>query len=122
MSYLKRLQEFYLLTYKARYAINAYNVRTEWENEEPTTVTVHETTLNYGGPEEGGWFYQAGYPIKTHCIFSKKQAIKTFIQYIDEYELVDQPSLGVSTTYYNYEVSYANGYATVYPETKPHYC
>lgn len=122
MSYFKRLQEFYPLTYKARYAINAYNVHKEWEDEEPTTVTVHETTLNYGGPEEGGWFYQVGYPVKTHCIFSKKQAIKTFIQYIDEYELVGQPSLGASTTYYNYEVSYANGYATVYPETKPHYC
>lgn len=121
MSYLKRLQEFYPLTYKARYAINAYNVHKEWEDGEPTTVTVHETTLNYGGPEEGNWYWTAGYPVQTICIFSKKQAIKTYIEYADEYEIWDQPDLGLTSTYSNYDINYSNDYAKMYPTERPQY-
>jgi hypothetical protein len=122
MSYISELKKFYPKTYKLRYAIQRYNAHLEWEHEDPTVVTIHETTLNYGGPEEGGWYYQAGYPVLTHCIFSKKQAVQTFIQYFDEYEIQEQPSLGISTTYSNYEVNFASAYATVYPESKPYYC
>ena len=122
MSYITELKRSYPNSWKSRLAIQRYQVHQEWEHQDPSTITIHETTLNYGGPEEGGWWYQAGYPVLTHCIFSKKQAIQTFIQYFDEYEIAEQPSLGDSTTYHNYEVNFANGYATVYPETKPHYC
>jgi hypothetical protein len=122
MSYVSELRKSYPNSWKARLAIQRYQVHQEWEHQDPTTITIHETTLNYGGPEEGGWWYQAGYPVLTHCIFSKKQAVQAFIQYFDEYEVAEQPSLGNSTTYSNYEVNFGNGYATVYPETKPHYC
>ena len=122
MSYISELKKFYPCSYKARYAIGAYKQHKYFEHEDPSVITLHETTLNYGGPEEGGWWYQAGLPVLTHCVFSKKQAVQTFIQYFDEYELADQPSLGLSTTYHNYEVNFANRYATVYPESKPHYC
>jgi len=119
MSYLSELQKYYPKSYKLRYAIQRYNTHKDWEHEDPTTITVHETTLNYGGPEEGGWYYQAGYPILTHCIFSKKQAIQAFLHYVEEYEVAEQPSLGQSTTYHNYEVNFSNDYAT---ESTPHYC
>ena len=122
MSYITELKRCYPNSWKARLAIQRYNVHQEWEDQDPSTITIHETTLNYGGPEEGGWWYQAGYPVCTHCIFSKRQAIQTFIELFDEYEIADQPNLSDSTTYRNYEVNFANGYATVYPETKPHYC
>ena len=122
MSYISELKKFYPNTYKARYAIGAYNQHRYWEHEDPTVITIHETTLNYGGPEEGGWWYQAGYPVLSHCIFSKKQAIQAFIQYFEEYEIEGQPSLGDSTTYSNYELMFSNRYASVYPETKPYYC
>ena len=116
------LKKFYPNTYKARYAIGAYNQHRYWEHEDPTVITIHETTLNYGGPEEGGWWYQAGYPVLSHCIFSKKQAIQAFIQYFEEYEIEGQPSLGDTTTYSNYELMFSNRYASVYPKTKPYYC
>ena len=122
MSYLSDLKCFYPKSYKARIAIQRYNTHLEWEGQNPTTLTIHEAILNYGGPEEGGWWYESGYPCLTHCVFSKKQAVQAFIQYFDEYEVADQPSLGISTTYHNYEVNFSNGYATVYPESKPHYC
>ena len=122
MSYLSELRKSYPNSWKTRLAIQRYQVHREWEHQDPTTITVHQTTLNYGGPEEGGWWYYAGFPVLTHCIFSKKQAIQTFIELFDEYELAEQPSLGQSTTYYNYDVNYANDYAKVYPESKPYYC
>ena len=122
MSYISELKRFYPKSYKARLAIQRYDSHKEWEHEAPTTITIHETTLNYGGPEEGGWWYYAGLPVLTHCIFSKKQAIQAFIQYFDEYEIADQPSLGDSTTYHNYEVNFANDFAKAYPEQRPHYC
>jgi hypothetical protein len=122
MSYISELKRFYPRTYKARYAINAYNTHKYFEHEDPTVITIHETTLNYGGPEEGNWYYTAGYPIKSHCIFNKKQAIKTYIQYFEEYEIEGQPSLGDTTTRSNIELSFSNALAKAYPESRPHYC
>jgi len=122
MSYFTWLKGTYPSTYKTRYALQRYNAHREWEGQDPTTLTVHQTTLNYGGPEEGGWWYEAGYPVQTYCIFNKRQAVQVFINLFDEYELADQPSLGESTTYYNYEVNFSNDYAKVYPESKPYYC
>jgi len=121
MSYISELKKFYPSTYKARYAISAYKQHAYYE-EEPTVITIHETCLRYGGPEEGGWWYQQGEPVLSHCIFSKKQAIQTYVKYFEEYEIEGQPSLGDSTTYSNYELMFSNALARAYPETKPHYC
>ena len=122
MSYLNWLQETYPLTWKVRRALNSYNIHKEWEGEEPTTVTVHETYQCYGGPEEGGWWYTKGWPVQTICIFSKKQAIRDYIQYSDTYEVWDQPDLGLSTTVSNYDINFSNDYAKPYPEQRPVYC
>ena len=122
MLYIEHLKRSYPRTYKVRYALQQYNSHVEWEGQDPSVITIHETTLNYGGPEEGGWWYQAGYPVRSHCIFSKKQAIQVFIQYFEEYEIEGQPSLGDTTTSSNIELSFSNRYAEVYPKTRPHYC
>jgi hypothetical protein len=122
MSYISELKKFYPCSYKARYAIAAYKQHRHYEDQDPSVITLHETTLNYGGPEEGGWWYQAGLPVLSHCIFSKKQAIQTYIQYFEEYEIEGQPSLGDSTTYSNYELQFANALAKAYPESRPYYC
>ena len=122
MSYLSELRKFYPRTYKARFAINAYNTHKEFEQEDPTVITIHEVCLRYGGPEEGGWYYYQGDPVGSHCIFSKKQAIKTYIQYFEEYGIEDQPSLGDSTTYSNIDINFSNELAHLYPNSRPHYC
>jgi hypothetical protein len=122
MSYISELKKFYPKSYKVRYAVNAYKVHKDFEHEEPTVITIHEAVLRYGGPEEGGWYYTQGEPIRSHCIFSKKQAIQTYVKYFEEYEIEGQPSLGDTTTYSNIELSFSNRYAEVYPKTRPHYC
>lgn len=121
MSYIDQLRKFYPNSWKARLAIQRYQVHQEWEHQDPTTITIHETTLNYGGPEEGNWYFYAGYPVQTVCIFSKKQAIKTYIQYSDEYEAWDQPDLGLTSTYSNYDINFSNNFAKLYPTERPRY-
>ena len=122
MSYLSELRKFYPKSWKARIAIQRYNTHLEWEHQDPTTITIHEQTLNYGGPEEGGWHYYVGYPCLTHCIFSKKQAVNTYLQFSEEYEVWDQASLGLSTTESAVEINFGNDFAKQYPEQRPHYC
>jgi len=122
MSYLSELRKFYPNTWKVRWAIQNYQTHIQFEDKEPTTITLHSTYLRYGGPEEGGWWYQEGYPEETHCIFSKKQAIRKYMQLADEYQIIDQPSLGDTTTSSNWELTFSNDYARIYPSTRPHYC
>ncbi len=122
MSYLSDLKRFYPKSYKARIAIQRYNTHLEWEGQDPTTITIHEAVLNYGGPEEGGWWYESGYPCLTHCVFSKKQAIREYLIYAEEYEVWDQPDLGLTSTHGKYDINYSNDYAKLYPESKPYYC
>ena len=122
MSYNSWLQATYPRTWKVRRALNSYNLHKQWEGEEPTTVTVHETYQRYGGPHEGGWFYTQGYPIQTVCIFNKKQAVAAYVKYSDEYEVWDQPDLGISTTVSNYDINFSNDYAQAYPTERPYYC
>jgi hypothetical protein len=95
MSYFTELKKFYPRTYKLRYAIQRYNTHVEWEGQDPSV---------------------------THCVFSKKQAVQAFIEYFEEYEIADQPSLGLTSTYSNYEVNFDNKYAESYPKQRPHYC
>ena len=121
MSHLSWLQATYPRTWKLRRALNSYNLHKQWEGEEPTTVTIHETYQRYGGPHEGGWFYTQGYPIQTICIFNKKQAVKAYVEYSDEYEVWDQPDLGLTSTYSNYDINFSNDYARFYPTERPHY-
>ena len=122
MSYISALKKFYPKSYKARFAINAYNVHKYFEHKDPTVVTVHETYLRYGGPEEGNWYYTQGDPLVSHCIFSKRQAVQVYVKYFEEYEIEVQPSLGDTTTRSNIDISFSNELAKAYPESRPYYC
>jgi hypothetical protein len=122
MSYVSELRKFYPRTWKERIALERYRLHCQWEGQEPTTITIHDTYLCYGGPEEGGWYYHQGHPLQTICIFSKKQAVNTYLQYSEEYEVWDQASLGLSTTESAVEINFGNDFAKQYPERRPHYC
>ncbi len=40
----------------------------------PTYVNVYEVTRHYGGPEEGGWWYNTGEPIESHLVTDVREA------------------------------------------------
>ena len=122
MSYLSKLRDYYPKSWAIRHALNNWHTHLDFEHREPTTVTLHYISQCYGGPEEGGWWYTQGWPEETHCIFNKKQAIKRFIELADKYQIIEQPSLGDTTTNSNWEVNFSNNYAIMYPKERPFYC
>lgn len=80
---------------------------------EPTTITVHKVWERYGGPEEGGWYYQTGYPIETICIFSKAQAVRELDRLHAKYEDEEYEE--------TYDICLNQKYAEPYPLSKPYY-
>jgi hypothetical protein len=100
--------------------ISLYQMYEDFESKEPTTVCLYECGMYYGGPEEGGWYYERGLPIRTVCVFSKKQAIKEAI----DLEAYARSEIGEDTDYLGwatYRVCYDDKYAASYPEVRPRY-
>jgi len=107
-------------TETARRYICLYQLIKEYEDKEPTTVCLYQCYTCYGGPEEGGWYYESGYPIRTVCVFSKKQAIQAAI----DLEAYAKSEFGEETDYLGwptYRICFDDSYAKAYPQTKPHY-
>lgn len=108
-------------TQELRMWIMRYKYWTELQGSEPTTITLHECSMRYGGPEEGGWYYEQGWPIRTVCIFSKKQAIREAIK-LEEYAREELGERKDNLGWNAWSVSFSDGYAKAYPEERPYYC
>ncbi len=105
----------------ARKYISYYKNYLCFEDAEPTVVAWYETSMRYGGCEEGGWYYEQGWPIKQICVFSKKQAIREAIKLEAEATEAFGPqrdNLGWDA----WSVTFSNGYAKPYPQERPYYC
>ena len=91
-----------------------YDRYTDEFDGEPTTVTVHEIWEQYGGPEEGGWTYQCGYPIETVCVFSRPQAIRVLHELHEKYNAEEYEEQ-------TFDICLSNKIAKWYPDRRPHY-
>jgi hypothetical protein len=110
----------YPSTQQARNHIAVYNYYNDYEGE-PSVVALYETWTRYGGPEEGGWYYECGEPIKCICVFNKKQAIRAALQLQQEAQEEygsERDELGWS----NYRVCFERGYPKAFPQERPYYC
>lgn len=106
-------------TTEARTWIERYNYNCEYSGE-PVVVALYETWTRYGGPEEGGYYYECGFPIKAVCVFNKKQAIRTAIQ-LQQEALKEFGSERDYLGWPNFRVTFEQGYPKPYPEQRPHY-
>lgn len=118
---LKNAIERYPNSGAARYWIDQYNWYQTHDGADPTTIQVHDIYQAYGGPEEGGWWYEVGQALATHCIFSKKQCIRRCIQLTEEYQLHNQPAINDTRNLSRIEARLDQGYARHYPEVRPRY-
>ena len=84
----------------------------EWSSE-PTVITIHRIHHHFGGPEEGGWWYEAGEPIQNVCIFSKDQTVKELIKLHNYYQADEEA---------DYNIDLSNTWGDYYPKERPHYC
>ena len=99
--------------------IDLYNWRLQY-SDAPTVVNVYATDMRYGGPEEGGWYYEVGEPVKGICVFSKKQAIHAALE-LDEWALEEFGQAYDEYGYTTYRVVYEDKYGEYYPQERPHY-
>ena len=120
-----RLRQFidrYPRTGAARYWIEQYNYSKEFDGCAPETIKLHYVRQAYGGPEEGGWWYETGEPYQTHCIFSKKQCSNRLLELTQDLELYDQPPIDDSRGLTALHATLGTGYARFYPSERPYYC
>ena len=122
MSLLKKFIERYPRTGAARYWIEQYNWSKAFDVCAPETIKLHEVYQAYGGPEEGGWWYEVGQAIGTHCVFSKKQCINRLLDLTQDLELYEQPPIDDSRGLAAIHATLGRGYAEHYPTQRPYYC
>ncbi len=105
----------------ARKYISYYKNYLCFEDGEPTVVAWYETSMRYGGCEEGGWYYEQGWPIKQICVFSKKQAIREAIKLHAE-ALQDAGEERDYLGWNTFSIDYKTAWAQPYPTKRPYYC
>lgn len=92
-----------------------YDSFVEEHGREPGVIHVHLVIHRYGGPEEGGWYYDEGHPIENICIFSKDQAVRNLERLHSDYASEEKHP---DEEYY---ISLGTRWAEVFPAVKPTY-
>lgn len=94
-------------------------------------IHKHEITLNYGGPEEGGWWYESGVPVEDWkpIAFVDEEAAYEQCRQLNTAEKVRQEEeeeydftsvLSYRSHHYAYMVDETSE-MRAYPEQRPHY-
>ena len=86
------------------------------------TVAAYEVTREYGGPEEGGWWYDTGVLICKQVVMTEDEAIALR----DEWQQTDFPFTRKRYSVLggeDYDVTYYDGTAVpeFFPKVRPHY-
>ena len=82
-------------------------------------VTVYEAGRSYGGPEEGGWWFDTGVPIRHEIVGSYDEAVETREKLRAEYQNTGKRYSVLGGEDYEIMIGLEPGKA--YPETYPHY-
>lgn len=97
-------------------------IRVHWVKELPYLwMTVYKHDRAYGGPEEGGWYYDCGEPV-LHVPLLKcldVDAVRAELEQLFSNEGRPSVSSVLSRGQYRIDVDYEPGKA--YPEETPHY-
>lgn len=104
----------------------------EGGSEELLSVAVYETNRSYGGPEEGGWWYDVGKPtdnpflgvltrffLKKEEAFAYRDSLESVVAEANRREGRRDPGSVLCDGYY--EVLIMDGYPRAYPEERPYY-
>lgn len=83
-------------------------------------VNVYSIDRVYGGPEEGGWWYDTGELVKVIVCQSEEQAQEVRQQLEAEYPYTGKRGSVLGGDDYNMEVANDPGVA-YWPEERPHY-
>ena len=93
-------------------------------------INVYLADRAYGGPEEGGWYYDYGVPVESRRVLSPTDYVNPHSEYETElafltarYDRLNQgrPEVHSVISKGRYIVIEEDGFANPYPETIPHY-
>lgn len=99
-------------------------------------VCVYMEDKVYGGPEEGGWWYSAGYPIpdgtnEENCplddsarfFLERREAYNWAHKLEEQFKAINEkrPSISSMRSTGRYTVRVTLGLPKAYPEERPHY-
>lgn len=82
-------------------------------------VNVYEADRAYGGPEEGGWWYDIGEPFASIPCETWKEAVEVREELLRKY-----PRTGKRNNYHggeDYDIVIQKHFAKPYPKVTPHY-
>jgi hypothetical protein len=87
-------------------------------------VNIYETDRIFGGPEEGGWYYDAGHLMATYQISGSYDNAANLMEDVRNGEWESTGNSG-SVTYsggdYDYEITLGAPGVDFYPEERPFY-
>ena len=89
-------------------------------------VNVYETDRIYGGPQEGGWYYDAGNPVKVMPV-PRDRAKRLLARVRERLELINRndrrrPGSSVLSTGDYLEAWVEDHPGREYPDERPTYC
>ena len=93
----------------------------ENERERPKYINVYRVTRHYGGPEEGGWWYDAGAPLASVPIMDGTDTEATREQLAAHFASEACGDIGSVLGGAEVHVTLEPHMATSYPATRPHY-
>lgn len=82
-------------------------------------VNVWCVWRQYGGPEEGGWWYDRGECVKTVVCSTRPQARVVRNELLVDYPLSDDRFRGLNGS--DYKITIDDQRGTHFPKTRPHY-
>lgn len=90
------------------------------------TVAFYEIDRAYGGPEEGGWWYDTGTFVRISKVFKSKEAAYAYARRANRFlNVIQRGARDVSSVIYNggrYAAEVYEGLPpAAYPETRPFY-
>ena len=100
-------------------------VRPEW----PKYLNVYEIEQIYGGPEEGGWFFNCGSPVESVRVDNQQELDSTRVRLEARYQMNDKSSWdrgrkrGSSSCAggYDIQINIEDEFAKAYPQQRPRY-
>jgi hypothetical protein len=82
-------------------------------------VNVYLVNRHFGGPEEGGWYYDAGELIESHATTEDDETLVP--QLVEQFSNAERPPLHSVMSNGVYRVVVEDKPGEDWPETTPHY-
>lgn len=86
-----------------------------------TYVNVYAVTRHYGGPEEGGWWYNAGIPVTSYALTDDDDIEEVCEMLEKKYLCLEEGDIYSVLGGTKIEIHKAYGYAEPWPKERPHY-